>query len=108
MFYRGLFETAAPGVAGLPSTNDTPKPSPRDRKSLSAQNMAGYAEIITASFDAMRLLPDDLADLIADPDRLAVDPRRGAWVRILKGARVLSAWQRRWSHRVRDIGQAPW
>lgn len=107
-FYRALLQAAAPDIAGLPSTNDTPKPPPRDRKSLSPHNLVAYSALIAESRDASGILPRVLADLITDPHALAADPRRSAWVRALKGASLLSAWQRRWRHRLRDIGEAPW
>lgn len=107
-FYRLLLEAVAPEVAAFPSTNDTPKPPPRERRSLSPMNIAAYSRSIVGSPDAMRLLPQALAYLVREPHQLAVDPRRGSWLKVLKGASLLSEWQHRWQHRLTDIGQAPW
>lgn len=107
-FYRQLLGEVAPDVAALPSTNDTPKPPPRERVALSPKNMSAYARSIVRSSDAMRLLPPALASLVREPHRLAVDPRRSSWLKVLKGASLLSEWQHRWEHRLTDIGRAPW
>lgn len=107
-YYRQLLQEAAPEVARLPSTNDTPRPARKDRVSLTARNLETYGSLISKSPDAVRLLPADLRDMILNPGAIAMDPRRGWWLRVLKGASLLSDWQSRWAHRLRDVGSAPW
>lgn len=108
VFYRRLLQAAAPEVAVLPSTNDTPRPPRKDRVSLSARNLAMYGDFIMSSPDAVRLLPAALRGMISEPEAIAADSRRGWWLRVIKGASLLADWQLTWNHRLSDVGSAPW